>query len=132
MAALDRSAAKPRPVYLNLFAIRLPLPAFVSILHRASGALLFLLGTPLLLLVTQRALVSPEAWMAMRANFAAPWVKLLALAVAWSFIHHLLAGLRHLVMDAHVGTDLKAARQSAALVFVLALLLTLAVGVKLW
>ena len=132
MAALDRSAAKPRPIYLNLFAIRMPLPAFVSILHRASGALLFLLGTPLLLWVTQRALASPDSWAAMRAAFASPVVKLLALALAWAFIHHLLAGIRHLVMDMHVGVDLRSARQSAALVFVLALVLTLAVGVKLW
>ena len=60
MAALDRPVGKPRPVYLNLFAIRLPLPAFVSILHRATGALLFLVGIPLLLWVVQRALASPE------------------------------------------------------------------------
>ncbi len=132
MAALDRSAAKPRPIYLNLFAIRLPFPAFVSILHRASGALLFLVGTPLLLWTAQRALASPDGWAAMRAAFTSPAVKLLALALAWAFIHHLLAGIRHLVMDMHIGIDLKSARQSAALVFVLALLLTLAVGVKLW
>jgi len=132
MAALDRSAAKPRPIYLNLLAIRLPLPAFVSFLHRVSGALLFLFGTPLLLWVTQRALASPEGWEAMRAAFASPGVKLLALVLVWALIHHLLAGVRHLVMDMHMGVDLKSARQSAALVFVLALLLTLAVGVKLW
>ena len=132
MAALDRPVAKPRPVYLNLLAIRMPLPAVVSILHRASGALLFLLGIPLLLRVIQRALASPEAWMQMRAALDAPFPKLVALILAWAFIHHLLAGIRHLLMDAHVGVELPAARRSAALTMVLAVVLTLAVAVRLW
>ena len=58
MAALDRPVVRPRPVYLNLLAIRLPLPAFVSILHRASGILLFLAGVPLMLWAVQGALIS--------------------------------------------------------------------------
>jgi succinate dehydrogenase / fumarate reductase, cytochrome b subunit len=78
MAALDRPVVKPRPVYLNLFAIRLPLPGFVSILHRASGALLFLIGIPLLLCVAQRALASADGWAQMRGAFANPFVKLVA------------------------------------------------------
>ena len=49
MAAADRPIAKPRPVYLNLFAIRQPVAAITSIIHRASGALLFVAGIPLLL-----------------------------------------------------------------------------------
>lgn len=132
MAALDRPVAKPRPVYLNLFAIRLPLPAFTSILHRASGALLFLLGIPFLLWMVQGALASPEGWAAMRATLSAPLCKLVLLLLAWACFHHLLAGLRHLALDLHIGIGLKPARQSAAIMFVLALLLTLAVAVKLW
>jgi succinate dehydrogenase / fumarate reductase cytochrome b subunit len=132
MAALDRPVAKPRPVYLNLFAIRLPLPAFTSILHRVSGALLFLIGIPFLLWVVQRALASPDAWAAMRATLSAPLAKLVMLLLAWASFHHLLAGLRHLALDLHIGIGLASARRSAAITFVLALLLTLAVAVKLW
>lgn len=132
MAVLDRPVMKPRPIYLNLFAIRMPLPAVVSILHRASGALLFLVGIPLLLYVVQRALAAPEAWAQMRAAFDSPFAKLVALALAWAFIHHLLAGIRHLLLDAHVGVELPAARRSAALTLVLAVVLTLAVAVRLW
>jgi len=132
MAALDRPVTKPRPVYLNLFAIRMPLPAVVSILHRASGALLFLIGIPLLLRVVQRALASPQAWADMRAALDAPFARLVALVLAWAFIHHLFAGIRHLLMDAHVGIELPAARQSAAVVMVLAIVVTLAVAVRLW
>lgn len=132
MAALDRPAAKPRPVYLNLLAIRLPLPAFVSILHRVSGALLFLIGIPLLLWVVQRALASPEAWAQMRATLGTPFAKLVLIVLAWSYFHHFIAGIRHLVMDLHIGMDLKSARQSSAVTLVLGVLLTLAVAVKLW
>ena len=132
MPALDRPVTKTRPVYLNLLAIRLPLPALVSILHRVSGALLFLIGIPALLWLTQRASASPEAWAQMRDAFANPFVKLCALVIAWSYIHHLLAGVRHLLMDLHIGMDLGPARQSSAAVMVLAVLLTLVVAVRLW
>ena len=132
MAALDRPALKARPVYLNLFAIRLPLPAFVSILHRASGALLFLFGIPLLLWVVQRSLASPDAWAQMRATLSSPLAKLVLVVLAWAYFHHFIAGIRHLLMDLHYGMDLKSARQSSAVTLVLAVLLTLAVAVKLW
>jgi succinate dehydrogenase / fumarate reductase, cytochrome b subunit len=132
MATLDRPVVKPRPVYLNLFAIRMPLPAVVSILHRASGALMFLVGIPLLLCVLQRALASPEAWSDVRSAMSSPWAKLVTLIMAWAFLHHLLAGIRHVLMDAHVGIELPAARRSAAAAIVLAIVLTLAVAVRLW
>ena len=132
MAVVDRPVVKPRPVYLNLFAIRLPLPGLVSILHRISGALLFLPGIPLLLWVMQMALSSPETWSEFRGWFESPWVKLVAIGMTWAYVHHLFAGVRHLVMDLHIGMDLPAARQSSALVLVLPVLLTLVVAVRLW
>ncbi len=132
MAALDRPAPKARPVYLNLLAVRLPLPGFVSILHRISGALLFLLGIPVTLYVVQQSLASPDGWAQMRATLAHPLAKLALIVLAWSYFHHFIAGIRHLLMDLHWGMDLKSARQSAAVTLVLGLLLTLAVAVKLW
>jgi len=132
MAALDRPAPKARPVYLNLFAIRLPLPAFVSILHRASGALLFVIGIPLLLWIVQRSLASADAWAQMRATLSTPWAKLILIVLAWAYLHHFIAGIRHLLMDLHWGMDLESARRSSAVTLVLAILLTLAVAVKLW
>lgn len=132
MAALDRPVVKSRPVYLNLFAIRLPLPAFVSILHRATGALLFLVGIPVLLWVVQRALKSPEAWAQARAALGTPFAKLVLVVIAWAYLHHFLAGIRHLVMDLHIGMDLPSARKSAAVVLVLAIVLALGVAVALW
>ena len=132
MAALDRPVVKPRPVYLDLLAIRQPLSAVVSILHRISGALLFLVGIPVLLWGVQASLESPETFARYQAIAAHPLSKLVGLALAWAFIHHLLAGVRHLVLDLHVGIDLESARRSSVIVFVLALLLTLVVAVRLW
>src|SRR5690242_15554050 len=113
MAALDRPAVKPRPVYLNLLAIRQPLPAIVSILHRISGALLFLLGIPLLLWGAHVSLASPDGFAQLKTVVAHPFSKLVLLALAWAYIYHLLAGLRHLALDLHVGVDLAPARRSA-------------------
>jgi succinate dehydrogenase / fumarate reductase cytochrome b subunit len=132
MAAVDRPVMKPRPVYLNLFAIRMPLPAVVSILHRASGALLFLVGIPLVLCTLQRALASPESWAEMRQVFQTPLAKLITVGLAWTFLHHLFAGIRHVLMDIHVGVDLVSARRSAAVALVMAIVVALAIAVRLW
>lgn len=120
------------PVYLDLLAIRQPLPAIVSILHRASGAILFLAGIPLALWALEASLGSPEAYASFASIVSHPLGKLVALVLLWATLHHLFAGLRHLLLDMHVGIDLPAARRSSAIVFVLALLLTLAIAIRLW
>ena len=132
MAAAERPAAKPRPVYLNLVAIRQPLPAIVSILHRISGAVLFVVAIPLLLWFVQRSLASPESFDAALRPLTTPFGKLVLLVLAWSYLFHLLAGLRHLAIDLHIGIQLAPARSSAAAMLVLSVLLTLIVAVRLW
>lgn len=132
MPAADRPIDKPRPVYLDLFAIRQPMPAIVSILHRISGALMFVAGIPLLLWFVQRSLASPDGFAAAIAPFASPFGKLVVLVLAWCYLYHLLAGLRHLALDLHVGIRLVPARATAAVVLVLSILLALIVAVRLW
>jgi succinate dehydrogenase / fumarate reductase cytochrome b subunit len=132
MPTAPRPIDRPRPIYLNLLEIRQPIPAVVSILHRVSGALLFLVGIPLGLWALQTALVSPEGYARVHDAFTSLFAKLVLLALAWSFFHHLIAGIRHLLGDVHIGLDLASARRSAAIAFVLALLLTLGVGAQLW
>ena len=131
--ATPRPVARPsRPVYLNLFAIRQPLPAIVSILHRISGVLLFVAAIPLALWGLDASLRSPEAYAAFATAMSHPVAKLVALALLWSYVHHLFAGVRHLLLDVHVGIDLVAARRSGAAVIVLALVVTFAIAVRLW
>jgi len=123
---------KARPVYLNLVAIRQPLPAIVSILHRLSGALLFLIGIPLLLAVADASRGSQENFEALRGWFAAPVAKLVLLGLVWSYMHHFCAGIRYLLIDLDIGGDLGPARRSSAVVLVLSLALTMVIGARLW
>jgi len=132
MASAPRPVDKPRPVYLNLFAIRQPVPAVVSILHRLSGALLFLIGLPLALWTLQASLAAPDGYERVAGFFAHPLARLVLLGLVWAYLHHLLAGIRHLLGDIHIGLDLPSARRSAAICLVVALLLTVAIGVRLW
>jgi succinate dehydrogenase / fumarate reductase cytochrome b subunit len=132
MAAADRPVVRPRPVYLNLLAIRQPLPAIVSILHRITGALLFVVGIPALLWFVQRSLASPDAFTAAMRPLASPVGKLVLLGLVWGYVYHLLAGLRHLALDLHVGIKLAPARSSAAVLLVASVLLLLVIAVRLW
>ena len=125
-------ANKPRPVYLNLVKIRLPLPGIVSILHRISGLALFLF-LPLLLALLQMSLGTQGAYTDFMNIVASPLVKLVLFGLAWSFLHHLCAGIRYLVMDvSHDAAALARGRQSSVVVLVVSLVLTLIVGVRLW
>ena len=123
--------ARPRPKYLDLFRIRLPLPALVSFLHRVSGALLFLL-LPLMLWLWQQSLATQQSFDRFSAVVAMPLLKLVLIGLLWGYLHHLCAGIRHLALDMNVGTDLPAARASSVAVLVVSIGLTLAIGAALW
>jgi len=120
-----------RPKYLNLFQIRLPLPGLVSIMHRVSGAALFL-ALPLLLWGFEQSLISFPAYMSLRAVMSHALAKLVVLGLAWAYLHHLCAGIRHLAMDMHYGLDLATARLTAWIVLGAGIVLAAAVGMLLW
>ena len=132
MPALERPVTKPRPVYLNLVRIRLPLPGIVSILHRVSGAALYLIGLPLMLVGVQRSLASPEAFDSLRAALSNPLAKIVLIGLIWAYLHHFCAGIRFLLLDVQQGIELGPARLSSVIVLVISLALTLIVGVRLW
>lgn len=132
MADAERPAAKRRPVYLDLPRIRLPMPGFVSFLHRFSGAVMFAFGIPLLLACVGAALASPEAFAAVKSAFAHPLAKLVLIGAVWAYAHHFFAGIRHLLLDLHVGADLQPARRSSAAAGLLAVAIALIAGVRLW
>lgn len=122
-----------RPKHLNLFKIRQPLPAVVSILHRISGVLLFFPGIPLFLYSLQMLLQSPQGFEALQDCLRHPVIKLMLLPPLWFFFHHLCAGIRHLFLDLHIGVALPQARASSKLVLVAGITLTiLAAGLMLW
>jgi succinate dehydrogenase / fumarate reductase cytochrome b subunit len=130
------AARKPRPKYLNLsallFEIRLPLPGWVSILHRISGAVLFFPGVLVLLWLLDQSLASPQGFEWVR-NLASLWpVKLALLGFLWLFSHHFFAGIRYLFLDLDKGVDKETARMTSWVVFALGAATTLWLGAKLW
>lgn len=135
---MSSAAAKKqhRPKYLSLsaifFEIRLPLPGWVSILHRISGALLVLPFTAWLLYMLDVSLASESGFEAVRGYLGLPLVKLGMLVLIWAFCHHFCAGIRYLLLDLNKGIELRAARASAAAVLVASLVLTAYFGSKLW
>jgi succinate dehydrogenase / fumarate reductase cytochrome b subunit len=122
---------KPRPKYLNLILIRLPLPGVVSIMHRMSGAVLFLV-IPLLLYLLHTSLESANGFAAVRSLLATPLAKLVLIGLLWGFLHHFCAGIRYLVLDLDIGTDLAPARASSWAVLAVSITLTLVFAVLLW
>jgi len=120
-----------RPKHLNLLQIRLPIPAFVSILHRVSGAVLFLL-IPLVLCLLGSSLESPQSFGQFKAAVSNPLVKIVLLGLLWAYLHHFCAGIRHLALDLHIGLELEAARASSYVVLVISIALTLIIGGILW
>jgi succinate dehydrogenase / fumarate reductase cytochrome b subunit len=122
---------KPRPKHLAVHEIRLPLPGIVSILHRVSGAGLFLM-LPLLLSLFGNSVGSPESFAAYKATVSNWFVKLILFGLLWAYLHHFCAGIRFLLLDMHKGLDLATARKSSQIVLGVSLVLTVIIGVKLW
>ncbi|MDI1298962.1 succinate dehydrogenase, cytochrome b556 subunit [Methylotenera sp.] len=126
-----RPGQMSRPKNLNLLTIRLPINALVSILHRATGCVLFLI-LPIILLLLQFSLSSAQHYETVIAILHSPFIKIMLLGLAWAFFHHFFAGIRHLAMDVHWMTTLMKARYTSKVVLVLGALATLVLALKIW
>ncbi|GMV01043.1 MAG: succinate dehydrogenase, cytochrome b556 subunit [Burkholderiaceae bacterium] len=128
--------AKPRFRNIHVSDIvlryRLPLAALVSILHRISGALMFLVGLPFLLYLFQQSLTSELSFETYRAVVSNWFAKLVLLGLIWAYLHHFCAGVRHLLMDVDIGMTKAGGRTTAAIVLAVSLALTLILGSKLF
>ena len=122
--------SKQRPKHLNLFAIRLPIPGFVSILHRISGFLMVaLLG--LLIFVIDQLITSSDSFSNISFIFENLYVKLFLIIPIWALSHHLLAGIRFLLLDFHVFIELKATRIFSALILFFSIIITIFIWINL-
>ena len=117
---------------------RLPLAALVSILHRASGMLMFFL-LPFIVWMFDASVSSEVSYDGFTSAFVAGigvvpgfLMKLIALALIWAYLHHAVAGLRHLWMDATHSVTRQQGHSSAVATFAISILLTLALGAKLF
>jgi len=131
------AAKRPRPKYLNLpailFEIRLPMPAWVSILHRISGTLLFFPFAAWLLYLLDTSLASEDGFARVKDHYLQlPVVKLGVIVFVWAYTHHFCAGIRFLLLDLNQGIELAPARRSAIAVVVVSLLLTAYFAWRIW
>lgn len=133
---MSEVAKKNRPQFANIqitqiVRYRMPLAGLVSILHRISGALMFVL-LPFILFLLDKSLTSEISFEYLK-GFTSHWfVKLLILSLTWAYLHHFCAGIRHLIMDAHIGLSKDGARKSAATVLVVSLSLAALIALKLF
>lgn len=139
----DPTQATRRPVYRNIhitqiLRYRLPPAGIVSILHRASGVLMFLL-LPFVIWMLDVSLTSEISYERFTSTFVAGlwifpgWImKLVALSLIWAYLHHFIAGVRHAWMDMTHSVSLAQGHQSALLTLGLSVLLTLVLGIKLF
>lgn len=126
---MPHSASRPR--FLNLLRIRMPVGAIASIAHRLSGILLFLC-IPVAAFLLELSLRGPDGFERAAQLLGALPLRLVLLILAWSLAHHLLAGIRFLLIDLEIGVALPAARASALAVNLLAPLLALLMLWRFW
>ena len=135
---MAEAVKKPRPEFRNIglgditMSYRLPLAAKVSILHRVSGAALFLF-LPFLLYLFDQSLTSELSFDVFKAFLSNIIVKIVTLGLAWAFLFHFCAGVRHLAMDMnHERVNKESGRRTSIVVFVVSSVLTIAFALKLF
>jgi len=134
----DRPEFRNINAFVDLPSYRLPAAGWVSILHRVSGALMFLL-LPFIIWLFDKSISSEISFAKFRAAFnvgvgiyPAWFISLVTLALLWAYLHHLIAGLRHLYMDATHSVDKAFGQRSAVFTLALSLGLTVLLGAKLF
>lgn len=130
--AVKNSRPEFRNIHITQIAnYRLPLAGLLSILHRVSGALMFLL-LPFVLYLLEQSLTSEGSFEYFKGLTSGWFIKLMILALSWAYLHHFCAGIRHLIMDNHIGVDKDSSRKSAVVVFAVSLPLAGLVALKLF
>lgn len=124
-------STRDRPKNLNLLTIRLPINALVSILHRVSGMVLFLM-LPLLLLGLSLSLDSKTHYLNVLTWLDFWLVKVIFIGFSWAFFHHFYAGLRHLAQDVHWMHGLDQARYSSRVLMALVVISVLFFTYLIW
>lgn len=120
-----------RPVNLDLGTIHLPLAAWTSITHRVSGVIVFI-GTAILLWLLDGSLTDEASFNAIRDAGMSPLAKFLVWGVAAALAYHMVAGVKHLIMDAGVGESKEGGPRGAKITIVISAILIVLLGVWIW
>ena len=136
MVDAHQEVKSPKRVYRNiglaqLIKYQLPWPGKISILHRVSGAILFLM-LPFILYLFDQSLTSELSYRKFQALTDSFFVKLICLGLIWGFLHHFCAGIRYLLLDLEIGVEKADAYRSAMIVLMVSLALTAILGAKLF
>jgi len=119
-----------RPVFLNLFRIHLPVTAVLSLAHRGTGVLLFLL-IPGLIYLLGLSLESPQGYQQVLSLVEEPLWRSVLILIAWFLAHHLFAGIRYLLIDIDIGIDTVISRHSSWMVIIAGIVVMLITSVVL-
>ena len=120
-----------RPVNLDLRTIKLPVTAYTSILHRISGVILFV-AIAILLWMLDTSLSSESGFEQVKGCLQNPLAKLVIWGILSALLYHLIAGVRHLVMDAGVGEGLESGKRGSQVVIVVSAIVIVLLGVWIW
>lgn len=120
-----------RPVNLDLRTIKLPITAYTSILHRISGVILFV-GLAVLLYALDKSLASEEGFEQVKACMTSPLVKLVIWGLLSALLYHLVAGVRHLIMDMGIGETLEGGKLGSQIVLAVSAVVIVLAGVWIW
>lgn len=120
-----------RPVNLDITTIKLPLPAYTSILHRISGVLLFI-GAGLLIYALDLSLASEASFARLQELMATGLTKFVIWVLVSGLIYHFVAGIKHLLMDIGIGEELQSGRIGSVITLVVSGVLIVLAGVWVW
>jgi succinate dehydrogenase / fumarate reductase cytochrome b subunit len=121
-----------RPIFQAVFKYRYPITAITSVLHRISGIILFFL-IPLLLWLLNKSLTSTDNFQAIQTGIAHhPILILVSWLILAALLYHLVAGIRHLLMDSSIGESYKGGKISAYAVYIVTIILLVFLGIWLF
>jgi succinate dehydrogenase / fumarate reductase cytochrome b subunit len=128
---VKKAVNSQRPVNLDLRTIKLPITAYTSILHRVSGVILFL-GIVVMLYALDKSLASEEGFAEVQACLTSPLAKLIIWGLLSALLYHLVAGVRHLIMDMGVGESLEGGKLGSKIVIAVSVVIIVLAGVWVW
>ena len=131
LSVIIKAVNSQRPVNLDLRTIKLPVTAYTSILHRISGVILFV-GIAVLLYGLDKSLASEEGFAEVKECLTSPLAKFVTWGLLSALLYHLVAGVRHLIMDMGIGETLEGGKLGSKIVLVVSAVVIVLVGVWIW
>ncbi|MDF0733254.1 succinate dehydrogenase, cytochrome b556 subunit [Pseudomonas entomophila] len=128
---MKKAVKSQRPVNLDLRTIKLPITAYTSILHRISGVILFV-GLAIMLYALGKSLGSEEGFGEVKACLTSPLAKFVIWGLLSALLYHLVAGVRHLIMDMGIGETLEGGKLGSKIVIVISVVVIVLAGVWVW